>query len=84
MRTSTFSPPRFTGERRHEVQDDVIVVARIERHALLGTGGNHAADDIERAVAIERAILMPATLPIAAKRCQNADERTMPPTAGWR
>ena len=41
-------------ERRDQVEDDVVVVAGVERDALLGARRDHAADDVERAVAVER------------------------------
>ena len=41
-------------ERRHEVGDDVVVVAGVERDALLGVGLGNAEGDVERAIAVER------------------------------
>ena len=40
--------------RRHEISDDVIVVAGVERDAILGMGLGNADRDIERAIAVER------------------------------
>src|SRR5437867_22503 len=40
------------GERRHEVEDDVVVIAGIERDALLGARRDDAAEYIERAIAV--------------------------------
>ena len=40
--------------RRDEVGDDVIVVAGVERDAILGAGLGDAEGDVERAVAVER------------------------------
>src|ERR1035437_2930848 len=41
-------------ERQREVEQDVIVVAGIERDAIEGISGGDAAQDVERAVSIER------------------------------
>ena len=40
-------------ERRQEVQHDVVVIAGVKRHALFGLGGDHTANYIKRAVAVE-------------------------------
>ena len=40
-------------ERREQVEHDVVVVAGVERDAVLGARGHHAADHVERAVAVE-------------------------------
>src|SRR5262249_40366279 len=47
-------PAAFDQERGQQIEHDMIVVAGIERDALLGSGRDHAAHDIERAVAVER------------------------------
>ena len=52
QRHSLVVPPQR--ERGEQVQHDVIVVARIKRHPTLGTRGDHAAQDVECPVAIER------------------------------
>ena len=44
------------GEGRHEVKHDVVVVAGIECYALLRLGLHQAADDVERAISIERRV----------------------------
>ena len=54
MRTSTSVPPRRTSERRHQVEHDVVVVSGVERDAVSAPAADHAADDVERAVAVER------------------------------
>ncbi len=41
------------GERREQIEHDVIVVAGVQRDALFGAGGHDAAHHIERAVAVE-------------------------------
>ncbi len=41
-------------ERRHQVQEDMIVVARVERDAALGLRRDHAAHDIQGAITVER------------------------------
>ena len=38
---------------RQQVQHDVVVVAGVQRDTLFGTGHGHAADHVERAVAVE-------------------------------
>src|SRR3954470_5636388 len=40
-------------ERHGEIEHDVVIVARIERDAILGARGNHASHDFERCVAVE-------------------------------
>ncbi len=45
---------RADDERRDQVEDDVVVVAAIERDAVGGAGLDHAAHDVEGAVAVER------------------------------
>ena len=42
------------GERRDEIEHDVVVVAGVERDAVFGAGLDDAAHDVERAVAVER------------------------------
>ena len=54
MRTVVALPSTVTRERRHQVEHDVVVVAGVERDAVGGTGLDHAAHHIERAVAVER------------------------------
>ena len=53
-RTVTGAPSRIDGERRDQVEHDVVVVAGVERDAVLGAGVDDAAHHVERAVAIER------------------------------
>ena len=53
-RSVTSRPAGADRERRHEVGDDVVVVAGVERDALLGARRGDAEGDVERAVAVER------------------------------
>ena len=41
-------------ERQREVEQDVVVIAGVERDAVERAGGGDAAQHIERAVAVER------------------------------
>ena len=41
-------------ERQHEVEQDMIVIAGIERDAVQRAGGGDAAQHVERAIAVER------------------------------
>src|SRR5262245_47444708 len=41
-------------ERRDEIGDDMVVVAGVERDAILRAGGNDTEGDVQRLVAIER------------------------------
>jgi hypothetical protein len=40
-------------ERQHEIEQDVIVIAGVERDAIERAGGRHSAQYIERSVAVE-------------------------------
>src|SRR3982751_5434236 len=40
-------------ERQSEIEHDMIVVARVERHPIAGTGGSDTMYDVERVVAVE-------------------------------
>ena len=54
MRTVTSLAAAPHRERHQQVEHDVVVVAGVQRHAVFGAGGDHAAHDVERAVAVER------------------------------
>ena len=54
MRTRTSAPSRITANGVAQVEHDVVVVAGVERHAVLGARRDDAAHDVERAVAVER------------------------------
>ena len=62
----------------------MIVVAEYRHDALLRAGGDHAAHDVERAVAVERRDLDGDDVVDPAKRRQNDDDSAIPPTAGCR
>ena len=70
--------------RAQQVEDDVIVIAGVERDALLCPGLDHAPDHIEGPVAVEGRDL---DRDHVLDRGEPAPERagsTTPPTAGWR
>ena len=67
-------------ERREQVRHDVVVVAGVERDAVLGACLDHAAQHVERAVAVERRDLdrhhvvdLRETPPEARRQMQSAD-----------
>jgi hypothetical protein len=69
-------------ERQQQVEDDVVVVAGIERDAVDRLRLDEAADDVERVVAVEGGGLDGDS--ISLKRRQKREPSTIPPTAGWR
>ena len=54
MRTVVDAPFARHDERREQIEHDVVVVAGVERDAVGGAGLDHAAHDVEGAVAVER------------------------------
>ena len=72
------------GERRDEVEHDVVVVAGIERDAVLGAGLGNAAQHVERAVAIERRDLDGDDVVDRGEPGPEIGVEWMPPTAGCR
>ena len=71
-------------ERQREIEQDVVVIAGIERDAVERAGGRDAAQDVERAVAVERRDLDGDDVVDLAKRRQKSALRITPPTAGCR
>ena len=64
--------------------DDVVVVAGVERDALLGAGRDHAEGDVERAVAVERRDLDGDDVVDRGEAGPEGARSAMPPTAGCR
>ena len=62
---------RLQAERRHEIADDGVVVAGVERD-VVAAGVDDRADDVERLIAVERRDLDRHDAPISAKRRQKA------------
>ena len=84
-RTVTGAPSRAHRERRHQVEHDVVVVAGVERDPVLGAGRDDAADDVERAIAVERRDLDRDDVVDARRSGSRSDAgRSTPPTAGCR
>ena len=83
-RTVTGSPSRIDVERRDEVEHDVVVVAGVERDAVLGARRDDAAHDVERAVAVERRDLDRDDVVDRGEARPERAPRSRPPTAGCR
>ena len=84
MRTVHRLAVAHEGEGRQQVQHDVVVVAGVERDALLGAGRDHAADHVQRAVAVEGRHLDRDHVVDFGEAPPEPAGRWMPPTAGCR
>ena len=50
----TSAPPAAKGERREQIGDDVVVIARVERDLVAAAGVGDSAHDVQCLVAVER------------------------------
>ena len=72
------------GERQHQVEQDVVVIAGVERDAVERTGGGDAAYHVERAIAVERRDLDRDHIVDLGEALPELCVEDEPPTAGWR
>jgi hypothetical protein len=77
-------PKRLSAELEpgDQVQDNMIVIARIESNLACAAGCSDSPQNILGGIAIEGSNLDPITLSISANARQNSSGRDWPPTAG--
>ena len=71
-------------ERQHQIEQDVIVIAGIERDAVERAGRCDAAQHVEGAIAVERRDLDRDDIVDRGKAPPESGSRITPPTAGCR